>query len=241
MREIVLDTETTGLDPASGHRVVEIGCLELKGRIPTGRTFHCYLNPERDMPDEAFRVHGLSTDFLKTHKTFDRVVDDFLHFIADDTLVIHNARFDMKFLNFELTRLDRPALAWDRVVDTLSMAKGKFPGSPASLDALCKRFDISNVNRTLHGALIDAELLAAVYLELTGGRQLGFVLNTPESPHIPGSHPLIDSRGHAQEANRAPQIVRPVRSYAASVEEEAGHRAFLDKIKNPIWLASRQS
>ena len=116
MREIVLDTETTGLDPASGHRVVEIGCLELKGRIPTGRTFHCYLNPERDMPDEAFRVHGLSTDFLKTHQTFDRVVDDFLHFIADDTLVIHNARFDMKFLNFELTRLDRPALAMVRPV-----------------------------------------------------------------------------------------------------------------------------
>jgi len=177
MREIVLDTETTGLAPEAGDRVVEIGCLELVNRVATGEIFQCYINPQRDMPAAAEAVHGLSAEFLSRHKIFAQIADSFLDFIGSSPLVIHNAAFDLGFLNAELARLNRAPLDGTRVVDTLTMARGKFPGAQAGLDALCRRFGIDNSDRDLHGALKDARLLADVYLELTGGRQPGFGLN----------------------------------------------------------------
>lgn len=172
MREIVLDTETTGLDPNKGDRLVEIGCIELLNRIPTGATFHAYLNPDRDMPAEAFAIHGLSIEFLRTHKRFAEVVDDFLAFIGNDApLVIHNASFDHGFLCAELKRLDRALISRDRLVDTLALARRKHSAGPYNLDALCGKYGIDNSRRTKHGALLDAEILAEVYLELIGGRQ----------------------------------------------------------------------
>ncbi len=172
MREIVLDTETTGLDANKGDRLVEIGCIELLNRIPTGATFHAYLNPDRDMPAEAFNIHGLSIEFLKTHKRFHEVVDDFLAFIGDEApLVIHNASFDHGFLCAELKRVDRALISRDRLVDTLALARRKHSAGPYNLDALCGKYGIDNSRRTKHGALLDAEILAEVYLELIGGRQ----------------------------------------------------------------------
>ncbi len=178
MREIVLDTETTGLEPAAGDRIVEIGAIELLNHVPTGRTFHQYINPERAMPREAFEVHGLGDDFLRDKPKFAEIAGAFLDFIgADAKLVIHNAAFDMKFLNAELGWAGHPVMPMDRAIDTASMARRKFPGSPASLDALCRRFGIDNSAREKHGALLDSELLADVYLELIGGRQPDFVLS----------------------------------------------------------------
>ena len=171
MREIMLDTETTGLDPASGHRVVEIGCVELMNNIPSGRTWHHYFNPERDMPLAAFEIHGLSTEFLATKPLFADLAEDFLKFVEGARLVIHNASFDMGFLNAELALLKRPPITMEKVIDTLAIARRKHPGSPNSLDALCKRYRIDNSARTKHGALLDSELLAEVYVELTGKRQ----------------------------------------------------------------------
>jgi DNA polymerase-3 subunit epsilon len=172
MREIVLDTETTGLDPNKGDRLVEVGCVELLNRIPTGATFHAYINPERDVPAEAFAVHGLSAEFLRGHKRFSEVCDEFLAFIGDDTpLVIHNAEFDHKFLCAELKMLKRAPIGRERLVDTLALARRKFTAGPYNLDALCARYGIDNSRRTKHGALLDAEILAEVYLELLGGRQ----------------------------------------------------------------------
>ena len=171
MREIVLDTETTGLDPFQGHRVVEIGCVELVNRFPTGKTFHCYLNPERDMPTDAEAVHGLTVEFLKDKPLFADVVEDFLAFVGDAPLVIHNAAFDLAFLNAELERLARPALGRERLLDTLLLARRKHPAGPNRLDDLCSRYSIDNSRRTKHGALLDAEILAEVYLELIGARQ----------------------------------------------------------------------
>ncbi len=176
MREIVLDTETTGLDPAEGHRIVEIGAVELFNHMPTGRTFHNYINPERPMPKEAFEVHGLGDDFLRDKPRFREVGQAFLDFVGDSRLIIHNAAFDMKFLNAELSQSGLPRLAGDRAVDTVQIARQKYPGSPASLDALCRRFGIDNSGREKHGALLDSELLAEVYLELIGGRQPALVL-----------------------------------------------------------------
>ncbi len=176
MREIVLDTETTGLDPDSGDRIVEIGAVELLNHMPTGRTYHQYINPERTMPQEAFEVHGLSDDFLADKPVFAAVAREFVDFIGDSRLVIHNAAFDMKFLNAELKWAGFAPLPWERALDTLALARKKFPGAPASLDALCRRFGIDNSSRTLHGALLDSEILAEVYLELIGGRQPGLVL-----------------------------------------------------------------
>jgi DNA polymerase-3 subunit epsilon len=181
MREIVLDTETTGLDPETGDRLVEIGAIELFNHMPTGRTFHQYLNPQRAMSAEAFAVHGLGDDFLRDKPLFATVVDDFIAFLGDAKLVIHNASFDMKFINAELGWMGRPPIPFDRAVDTLMIARQKFPGSPASLDALCRRFGIDNSGRTLHGALLDSEILAEVYLELIGGRQPGLVLSASET------------------------------------------------------------
>lgn len=222
MREVVFDTETTGLDPESGHRVVEIGCLELLNHLPTGRSFQRYINPERDMPPGAFEVHGLSAEFLAGHPVFAAVAEEFLNFIGDARLVIHNASFDLRFINAELKRLNRPPLAASRAVDTVEMARRKFPGAQASLDALCRRFNIDNSQRTKHGALLDAELLAEVYLELVGGRQAMLGLAGAEIEVV------VEETGRTH---------RPPRPHAPTAEELEAHRALLAKIKDPVWLA----
>jgi DNA polymerase III subunit epsilon len=178
MREIVLDTETTGFDPESGDRIVEIGAVELMGHVATGETYHQYINPERSMPDEAFQVHGLGDEFLRDKPKFAHIGQKFLDFIGDSKLIIHNAAFDIKFLNAELRWMGLPQIPWEQALDTLAIARKRFPGSPASLDALCRRFGIDNTSRTLHGALLDSEILAEVYLELIGGRQPDFGLST---------------------------------------------------------------
>ena len=220
MREIALDTETTGLDPATGDRVIEIGCVEIVNYVPSGLTFQCYVNPERDMPAGAFAVHGLSEAFLADHPVFADVVGGFLDFIGDATLVIHNAEFDLRFLNAELARLDLPPLSKDRAIDTVQMARRKFPGAHASLDALCKRFQIDNSARTLHGALRDAELLSLVYLELVGGRQPG-----------------LELAATAARAGMSPEAAtqRPARPHASTPEEEATHARFVAQLKDPVW------
>jgi DNA polymerase III subunit epsilon len=178
MREIVLDTETTGLDPNEGHRLVEIGCVEVLHGLPTGNTWHYYFNPERDMPSDAFAVHGLSREFLSDKPLFEHLADEFLAFVGDARLIIHNAGFDMRFLNAELARIKRPPLPLDRVVDTLAMARRRHPGARVSLDELCQRYGIDNTRRVRHGALLDAEILAEVYIELIGGRQTTLSLTT---------------------------------------------------------------
>lgn len=177
MREIILDTETTGLNPLEGHRIIEIGCLEMIDKVLTGREFHCYINPQRDVPQEAYRIHGISSEFLQDKPLFSNIADEFLSFIDGATLVIHNARFDIGFINHELSRLGKVALDLGEVVDTLMMARKAFPGARANIDALCKRFKIDNTMRTKHGALLDAQLLAEIYIELTGGRQRSFILS----------------------------------------------------------------
>lgn len=227
-REIVLDTETTGLDPFSGHRLVEIGCVELIDGLRTGEFFHVYLNPERDMPQEAFRVHGLSSQFLSDKPVFSQEVDNFLDFIADSSLVIHNAGFDMKFLNFELDRLGFPTLPMTRTVDTLLIARKKFPGSPANLDALCKRFDIDLSSRTKHGALLDAELLAEVYLDLMGGRQATLILD--------GSEQKSEDRLKYPMKNNEKKTVLKARVFDVYEEEIHAHKALMEQLKNPLWL-----
>ena len=176
MREIVLDTETTGLDPLQGHRIVEIGAVELLNHIPTGNTYHTFINPQRDVPREAEAVHGLSSEFLKDKPVFSRIVDEFMEFIGDTVLIIHNASFDVGFLNAELGFLKRPSILYERIIDTLTLAKKRHPLGPNSLDALCKRYGINIAKRTKHGALLDSELLAGVYLELIGGRQIALTL-----------------------------------------------------------------
>lgn len=182
MREIVLDTETTGFDPQTGDRIVEIGAVELMGHVATGKTFHEYINPEREMPQGAFEVHGLGDDFLRDKPKFAQVGQSFLDFVGDSKMVIHNAAFDIKFLNFELGKMGLRQLPWEQAIDTLAIARKKFPGSPSSLDALCRRFGIDNSSRTLHGALLDSEILAEVYLELIGGKQPDFGLSTRAEP-----------------------------------------------------------
>ena len=186
LREIVLDTETTGLSAANGDRLVEIGCVELINHVPTGRHYHVYLNPERDMPDEAFRVHGLSEDFLRDKPKFAEVAGDFADFVADGPLIIHNAPFDMGFLNAELEWVGRPRLT-NEVIDTVMLARKIHPGARVSLDALCKHYGIDNARRTLHGALLDSEILAEVYLELIGGRQVALALSAEAETSIRGS------------------------------------------------------
>ena len=220
MREIAFDTETTGLDPADGHRVIEIGCIELVNMLPTGRTYHVYLNPERDVPLEALAVHGLSVDFLRDKPTFAEVVSDFVDFLGEARLVAHNAEFDVKFINAEFARLGFSPLMATRVVDTLAIARRKFPGAPASLDALCKRFGVDNSARDKHGALLDAELLANVYLELMGGRQVGLAL---------GSDVLTVSVERAERHYREP------RPHTPNDEELAAHAAFVAQIPEAIW------
>lgn len=220
MREIVLDTETTGMEPSAGDKIVEIGCVELDNHLPTGRTLHLYLNPERDVPPEAAAVHGLTNDFLKDKPVFAEVVGDFLDFIGDDAkLIIHNAEFDMKFLNWELKTLGFPSLDARRAVDTVLMARKKFPGSPANLDALCRRFNVDNTGRTLHGALLDSQLLAEVYLELLGGRQRGLLEDEPRG----GAQKTLDA------AVTFERIFREPRPHSANDEEKAAHQSVFGK------------
>ncbi len=220
MREIVLDTETTGLSPRDGHRIVEIGCVELVNHVATGETYHQYVNPERPMPEEAFAIHGLSDEFLSGQPVMADVMDGFVEFAGDAALVIHNAEFDMRFINAELDRLGKDELPMSRAVDTVRMAREKFPGAPASLDALCRRFNIDNSSRSLHGALLDAQLLAEVYLELIGGRQPGLELKAERA------------KSEARAGSAARRAPRP---HAAAEEELAAHRAFLEKIEKPVW------
>jgi DNA polymerase-3 subunit epsilon len=225
VREIILDTETTGLSPKSGDRVVEIGCLELINHMPTGRTYHVYLNPERDMPAEAERIHGLSTAFLADKPLFAAVADEFLAFVAGAPLVAHNAAFDLGFVNAELQRIGRDALPSDRTIDTVDLARRKFPGAQASLDALCRRFQIDTTHRTKHGALLDAELLSQVYLELVGGREPGLSFNAASG----GGEIRIS--GVAQ----VKITVRPARTHAPTPAELERHATFLANLKDPIW------
>lgn len=218
MREIVLDTETTGFEPDDGDRIVEIGAVELINHMPTGRTYHQYINPQRTMPQGAFEVHGLGDDFLRDKPVFAAIAQDFLDFIGNEAkLVIHNAAFDMKFLNAELGWAKKPAIAMDRALDTLAIARRRFPGSPASLDALCRRFGINNDARTLHGALLDSEILADVYLELIGGRQPDFALSTRAA-----TGPAIKTETAWRPAPRETPL--PSRLTA---EEAAAHDAFV--------------
>lgn len=226
MREIVLDTETTGLDPAKGDRVVELGCIELINYIPTDRVLHLYFNPERDMPEGAHAVHGLSEEFLRDFKLFSEHAGEITEFLSDAPLVIHNAAFDMKFLNAELKRCDKPLLEMTRTIDTLAIARRKYPGAQNSLDALCRRFGIDNSARTRHGALLDSELLAEVYLELVGGREPGLGLH---ETRVSGK---AAHQGHRSQAPRP----EPMASLLTKEEKQA-HDAFISVLEDaPLWL-----
>lgn len=223
MRAIVFDTETTGLDPARGDRVVEIGAIEISNLIATGRVFHVYINPERDMPEEAFRVHGLSREFLADHKNFAGIVDEFIEFIEDLPLIAHNAEFDVRFLNAEFAKLNRPPLAPTRIIDTLAMARRLHPGSPSSLDALCQRYGVDLSRRDKHGALLDAGLLADVYAELMGGRQAALSLQAVAVNKRAGQGEMLTARPETLPAR-------------LTDEEIAAHRAFVAGMsKTPLW------
>jgi len=225
VREIVFDTETTGLNPGGGDRIVEIGCVEIHNRVETGRHFHAYFFPERDMPFEAEMVHGLTSVFLSDKPLFADKVEELLEFIEDSPLVAHNASFDFGFLNFELERCGRPVVCMSRMVDTLALARTKHPGAKHSLDALCMRFGVDRSQRIKHGALLDAQLLAQVYVELTGGRQIGLGL-------------VADTGSVAVRQSAGPVIareLRPARAHAAEAEELERHRAFIAQLVNPLW------
>jgi DNA polymerase-3 subunit epsilon len=225
MREIVFDTETTGLNPAGGDRVVEIGCVEIYNRVETGRHFHAYFNPDREMPSEAEAVHGLTTIFLSDKPRFSEKAEELLDFIEDSPLVAHNASFDFGFLNFELEQCGRPAVCLSRMVDTLTLARSRHPGAKHSLDALCVRFGIDRSQRIKHGALLDAQLLAQVYVELTGGRQIGLGL-------------VADTGSVEVQRSAGPVTVReprPPRPHAPALEELERHRAFIAQLVNPLW------
>ena len=227
-REIVFDTETTGFDPENGDRLVEIGAVELINHIPTGVTYHQYINPERDVPEEAYKIHGLSYEYLKDFPTFAQVADEWVEFVDDATLVAHNAKFDINFINYELKQLGKDEYSWDRVVDTLEIAKILFPGARNNLDALCRRFNVDNTERTLHGALLDAQLLAEVYLELLGGREPSFLLdkNKKQAASVQVSESDIVRK------------FREPRIFALSEEDMKLHNDFLStKIKAAIWTA----
>jgi DNA polymerase-3 subunit epsilon len=226
MREIVFDTETTGIDPNSGDRMVEIGCIELVNRVPTGRTFHAYFNPCCPMPIEAERVHGLNDAFLAAKNKFEVHALELLDFLGDCPLVAHNAQFDFGFLNYELTLCGHPLVSLERMIDTLALARRRHPGAKHSLDALCGRYGIDRSHRVLHGALLDAELLAQIYVELTGGRQIGLELASENSTNV------------VQIAGFRPRLgtFRPARPHQASVEELARHKAFVGSLDSPLWM-----
>ena len=231
MREIVLDTETTGFEPSEGHRIIEIGCIELYNRIPTGEVYHVYINPQREVPQEAVNVHGLTTAFLADKPLFSAVAQDFIDFVRDDALVIHNAAFDMKFLNWELRAHGLPILERNQVVDTHMMARRKHPGSPASLDALCQRYSIDNSRRTYHGALLDCELLAEVYIDLLGVREPGLSFENLPSRRVIAA---------VDEARKASAREKPLPSRLSS-EEMAAHKAFVEGLgEKAIWLTYQQ-
>jgi DNA polymerase III subunit epsilon len=221
MREVVLDTETTGLDPLAGHRITEIGCVELYNLIPTGRTYHTYINPQRDIPEGAIAISGLTAEFLQDKPLFESIAQSFLDFIGESPLVIHNATFDVGFLNAELNRLKRVPLLLERTVDTVRLARAKFPGAPASLDALCRRFGIDLSARVKHGALLDAQLLAQIYLELKGGRQSTLIFTTKKTV--------------ITEQSKTHRSLRPARFHAPTEAEIAQHQLLIAQIKNPLW------
>jgi DNA polymerase-3 subunit epsilon len=232
LREIILDTETTGLEPQEGHRIVEIGAIEMINKVLTGKHFHFYLNPKRDMPTEAYRIHGISSEFLKDKPLFGDIVDDLLTFIDNSKLVIHNATFDIKFINHELSLLNRSSIKLielDSAIDTLAIARKMFPGMRASLDALCKRYKIDNSARQLHGALKDATLLAEVYVQLTGGRQVSFDINNKKEQNI---H-LVTKNTTINKGNNI--VIKPTK------EELQKHREFLTKILSPVWSKTEKS
>ena len=232
MREIVLDTETTGISPRDGHRIIEIGALELIHHLPTGRRLHLYINPERDIDEGAIAVHGITLDFLADKPIFVDIAEEFLDFIGSDPLVIHNASFDMSFINAELARADRKLLPMEQSIDTLAMARKKFPGAQANLDALCRRFEIDNKHRDLHGALLDADLLASVYIELLGGRQPGLLLGADQNPNGKASQDEAakDPHFHIDVKN-----IRPIRAHAPTNDELLAHTKFLKSLKDPLW------
>ena len=220
MREIILDTETTGLDLKTGHRLVEIGAIELINHTPTGVNYQTYINPERAVDPGAQEIHGLTSEFLKQHPTFSDISAEFISFVSDSTLIIHNAPFDLAFINMELSNLGIGSISPERVIDTLSLARKKFPGAQASLDALCRRFSIDNRHRDLHGALVDAALLADVYIELIGGKQPTLGLSVKKARMVSGD---------------STRIYQKPRSFPASEEESELHRAFVKTLKNPLW------
>ncbi len=232
MREVVLDTETTGLNVKTGDRLVEIGCVEIVNLLRTKNTFWAYINPERDVPAEAVKIHGLTNEFLKDKALFAQVMDQFLEFIGDAPLVIHNASFDMSFINYQLGLEGRPPIANTRIIDTLAIARKTFPNAPASLDALCKRFQIDNSSRQLHGALLDAELLSDVYLELRGGRQTTLELKDQDVDYDLGN---IGDGPHMAVAGAA----KPARKFLPSDQEQKAHAAFITQINDPVWLRQR--
>jgi DNA polymerase-3 subunit epsilon len=227
MREIVFDTETTGLDPLNGDRLVEIGCIELVNRIPTGATFHAYFNPERDMPAAAEAVHGLSARFLSDKPLFAHHAEELLSFIGDSQMVAHNARFDFGFLNAELERCGQAIVDMGRMIDTVAIARALHPGAKHSLDALCTRYGIDRSHRVKHGALLDAELLAQLYIELTGGRQIGLTLVADNGETVTESVTVVAA---------AARSARPVRQFMPSEGELARHQAFIAKLDNALWL-----
>ena len=231
MREVIFDTETTGLDPKTGDRMVEIGCVEMVGRVETGNTYHAYYNPERDMPAAAEAVHGLSSSFLSGKPLFSETADELIEFLGDAPLVAHNAGFDFGFLNAELEKIGREPISMDRMIDTVAIARKKHPGAKLSLDALCSRYGIDRSHRVKHGALLDAELLAQVYVELTGGRQIGLELAADSNPAESG---LIEAV--KQTPGNAPaRARREPRPHSASEEELARHREFIAGIEDAIW------
>lgn len=233
-REIVLDTETTGMDPEEGHRIIEIGCVELLNHVPTGKHLQLYINPEREVPPEAVAVHGITDDFLADKPVFAQVYSKFIDFVGDRRLVIHNAEFDMKFINWELRQVGHAALPRSRVTDTLEIARRKFPGSPANLDALCRRFGIDNTERDFHGALLDSELLAEVYLELLGGRQHGLEL----AAETGDAQEALRQNSGALKTNKKPP--RKARVYKLSAAERAAHQAMVEKLTDPLWLRQKK-
>ena len=246
MREIIFDTETTGLDPKTGDRMVEIGCVEMIDRIETGRSYHAYFNPQRDMPAEAQNVHGLSAAFLSTKPLFGECVEELLEFLEDSPLVAHNAGFDFGFLNAELALLKREPIGHDRMIDTVALARKRHPGAKLSLDALCTRYGVDRSHRVKHGALLDAELLAQVYIELTGGRQIGLELaaldgaDSGASPDRVAPQPGLNAQHSAAAtpqsgADKARRPVREPRAHAPSASELERHQAFIATLKEPLW------
>ena len=226
MRAIVMDTETTGLSPQEGHRIVEIGCIEIYNLVPTGKVFHHYINPQRSMPADAQRIHGLSDEFLSNYEPFAHIAPEFYAFIGNDPLIIHNAQFDIKFLNAELQRVSLPLIDNKRVICSLIMAKRKYPGAQSSLDALCKRFSIDNTKRQLHGALLDSELLAEVYLQMMGGRQAGLDLSSDHNKPISTFNDILERS----------RIYREPREHKPNAQELNAHKHMLNKIKDPLWV-----